>query len=243
MKRSEFLSEIFPVELLHKDESPLIAYPDTFTDSDGLLHSYHRQTFWQPRVAGLDSREEGWLFCVSTVKRNRKARRRFVDVQRAFVVPCDDVGSKSEVPPVAPSYIVETSPENFQYGYLIDPFDVSQESEGGAEYYDGVLFGLANAGYNDPGCRSATRVIKLPGSVHHSGFVTRLVEWRPERSWDLAELVAEMGIEVATVVRKTYHSKPVRYVRLEDIADATYRWLVDNGLTYGGGSGGFINIK
>jgi hypothetical protein len=34
----------------------------------------------------------------------------------AFMV-LDDVGTKSKVPPLAPTWIIETSPANYQYGY------------------------------------------------------------------------------------------------------------------------------
>jgi len=103
------------------------------------------------------------------------------------------------------------------------------------------LLGLANAGYNDIGCRSATRVIKMPGSIHHSGFVTRLIGWYPERMWALPELVEAMGIEVATVSKKNY--APSGSTSVDGIIDATYEWLRANGMVYGVGGGGFINIR
>ena len=240
MKRSNFMKAIFPPDLMEEDEKPLVSHPASFTDQDGFHRSYYSQMYWMPRMAGFDTREEGWLYCVSTVKVKEKARRRAEDIVSAWVVPCDDVGTKAKKPPVPPSYIVETSPENFQYGYIIQPFDVSSGS-GGFEYYDGVLLGLIAAGYNDKGCRSATRVIKLPGAIHKSGFVTRLVEWHPERVWDIEDLVSDMGIEVAEVPER--NARELGSTDVEDIDDPIYEWLHGRGLTFGSGGSGFINVK
>jgi len=243
MKRSEFLAAVFPVEMLEENETPLIAHPASFTDEDGIEHNYYKQQYWNIRARGIDTREEGWLYCVSTVERGDKPRRRAEDVRHAYVLPCDDIGTKANTPFVIPSYILETSPDNYQFGYLIDPFDVSPES-GGFEYYDGVLLGLANAGYNDPGCRSATRVIKLPGSIHHSGFATQLIEWSPEKVWDLRDLVKLMGIEVVDVPCKTYRKNTAAgNTSLDGIMDATYQWLLANNMTYGKSSSGFVSIR
>lgn len=239
MKRSAFLSAIFPFWMLEPDESPLISFPAQFT-KDGITKRYHKQSYWTERAKSLDRQERGWLFCVSTVTNKGKAKRRTQDVRNAFVVPCDDVKSKCEVPPVEPSYILETSPDNYQYGFLIDPFDVSTPE--GAAYYDGVLLGLAEKNYNDAGCRSATRVIKLPGSIHHTGFVTKLVSWHPKRVWGMDDLVEAMGIHVVDVPQRVYIPEQGG-IDIEDTTDMTYRWLVEAGLTYGMTSAGFVSIK
>ena len=129
-----------------------------------------------------------------------------MDLSRTWVLPCDDIGTKAMDPPVAPSYILETSPQNFQWGYFIDPDDAADGM------VDSCLVGLAQAGYNDPGCRGAHRVVKLPEAVHRSGFVTVCHHWEPERSWPLAELMDLMEVKPA---RKALNVNDRGYVEIE----------------------------
>jgi len=231
MKRSDFMKAIFPADLLERSESPLVSYPASFVNDEGTTVNYYKQQYWSPRMRGLDNRDEGWLYCVSTVARGDKPRRRLADVRAAFVLPCDDVGTKAIKPPVTPSYILETSPGNHQWGYMIDPFDVSTPE--GASYYDACLLGLAQAGYNDFGCRSASRVIKMPGAVHHSGFITCVAEWYPDHVWDLKELMDELEVTPSAGARSGFRSSPGRHVALEDVSDPIYDWLVREDLVHG----------
>ena len=172
-------------------------------------------------------------FCVSTVAQG-STKRRAQDVREAWVVVCDDVTTKCYTPPVRPSYIIETSEKNYQYGYLIEPFDVSTP-EGRIEY-DSVLFSLVKAGYNDPGCRSATRVVRLPGSLHSTGFVARVIEWSPERIWDLGALLPEMQVDQVYPTSgggAGCAANAGRYERLDDVIDPVYAWLCDHNRVLG----------
>jgi len=241
MKRSDFLAALFPSDMLLPGESALVSYPTTYTDN-GREVKYYRQAYWSQRSRGVDTHNEGWLYGVSTVKKGAKARRRSIDLMNAFVLVLDDIKTKAVASPVAPSYIMETSPENYQHGFLLHPFCVTPES-GGAEYFDGVLLGAAAKGYNDEGCRSASRVVKLPGAIHHTGFITKLIEWHPERVWALPDLVTEMGIEVVKVPRRTYTAVDTNIQSPEDIADSTYRWLSQHDMVHGMGPSGFVAIR
>ncbi len=228
----EFLLNVFPSELLLEGEKILVGHPASFTDRDtGEVVNYHKQMYFHPRSGAL-RQPQGWLYCVSTVGLGDKPRRRLEDVRHAFVLPCDDVGTKSKTPPVDPSYILETSPGNYQYGYLIDPYKVSTGA--GAARYDACLVGLAQAGYNDPGCRSASRMIKLPGAVHSSGFITRVVDWQPALSWDLDKLMAEMGVEPCQFTRaqRKKRLKPGMVAEFDQIDDPVLDWLVENDFVF-----------
>ena len=167
-------------------------------------------------------------FCVSTVDRQPDyPRRGYRNVREAWVVVCDDVGTKAAPPPVRPSYVLESSLGNFQYGYLIEPYDVSTAA--GRFNYDAVLYSLVLAGYNDPGCRNASRIVRLPGSLHRSGFVSRITQWQPERSWHLDDLLPAMGVKrVAAPNGSIVDAVPGKYSRLEDVKDAAYAWLVEH---------------
>ena len=212
--REEFLAAVF--RDLKENEGPCF--------SPGFKGKYTNNARGLRRLA---SRGE-WLYCVSSVPTNvPKIRSRLQDVKRAFVLPLDDIGTKSRAPIVAPSYILETSEGNYQYGYLLAPFDVS--SDRGANYYDGCLLGMAEAGYNDAGCRSASRMIKMPGAIHaKTGFEARLIEWHPERIWPLKKLMREFGVTAQRVSRRRAAEGKVDDLRA--VTDPLYDWLVDRGI-------------
>jgi hypothetical protein len=223
-----FLKAIFPSDVLAPDERIVVAYPDSFVSREtGETVDYYRQLNWRPGVVD-DSKESptaqrSWYYCVSAVahQRARQVKKRLEDVRTAFVLVVDDVGTKSKLPPVEPSYALETSLGNYQWGYLIEPFDVSAH---GAAYYDQCLVSLAAAGFNDPGFRSANRLARLPGSVHKSGFRARVVNWRPDRFWELPELMREFAVPMMSV-RAPRERAPGVTTRLNEVQDPLYDWL------------------
>lgn len=224
-----FLNTIFPTDLLLPDERPVVAFPDSFISSEtGKVVEYYRQT----HNAGSLPADVATYFCVSAVEKQRKrqVKKRLEDVRTAFVLVLDDVGTKSHWPDVPYSYTLETSTGNFQVGYLIEPYDVSTPA--GQAYYDSCLFSLAEAGLNDAGFRSASRLARLPGSLHRTGFAAAVRSWNPERVWDLEDLMLALDIPLKTP-RKTFALKPGKYSRLEDVDDPVYRYLADEGLITG----------
>ena len=220
----QFLQTLFPPDVLLPDERPVVAHPASFTSKEtGKLVEYYRQFHPRGRIA---VGELATYYCVSTVERQlkRQVKKRLEDVCTAMVLVLDDIGTKSVAPAIAPSYTIETSAGNFQWGYLLEPFDVTSPS--GQAYYDSILYSLAEAGHNDPGFRSATRLARLPGSLHHTGFVAWVDVWHPDRVWDLRELAMAFEIPLKTP-RKLHALKPGKYALLEDVEDVVYRWLVD----------------
>jgi len=225
-----FINTLFPPELLLPDERPAVAYPASFTSTaTGKLVEFHRQLHWTSRTRLPDV---ATYFCVSTVERQRKRqiKKRLQDVRTAMVLVIDDVGTKSAAPDLLPSYMLETSQGNYQWGYLLEPFDVSTPA--GQAYYDSILYSLADAGFNDPGFRSATRLARLPGSVHRTGFIARLETWHPDRVWELEDLAARFDIPLKTP-RKTFALQPGKYTVLDDVDDPVYLWLARTGRVWG----------
>jgi hypothetical protein len=139
--------------------------------------------------------------CVATVngETNDKGRllRRRVNLKQAYLLVLDDIGTKATAPPgVEPTYKIETSPGNFQYGYRLEPTDRFDEFEALVSY-------CAGQGWSDAGAGGAYRVVRIPGSCNlkpkNKGFLARITEWDPDRVWSLDDLAAEMGCDLKAV--------------------------------------------
>lgn len=101
-------------------ETPLVARPF----HDGEFAGRWQQV--RPTHAKFKKFSKGndacdWYFGIATVadtdKKNLKRRKQ--DIRAIYCVILDDIGTKCDVPPVKPSWIIETSEGNFQYGYLL----------------------------------------------------------------------------------------------------------------------------
>jgi hypothetical protein len=84
---------------------------------------------WAPAMFADPGREDAVYYCVSLLKPGSK--RSNENVERVFVMTLDDVGTKivpdegEDVP--EPSWVLETSPGNWQWQYMIDGGMVAQE--------------------------------------------------------------------------------------------------------------------
>lgn len=236
-----FYNTLFPPDELG-DYCPVLCHPAQFTSREtGKVIDYYKNYRGSARTARKVTRNPaGWLYCVSTVqpRPDGRVKRTYDDVREAWVFVLDDIGTKAVAPdalPVAPSALLQTSEKdgvpNYQAVYLLAPFDVSGPK--GQDYYDACMVSAARAGLSDPGMRSATRVAKMPGAVHSSGFITQVTHWAPERVWELPDLMDALGVEVKPGRRRRGMLKPGKHEVLADVEDPLYRWLVDNWPVHG----------
>ena len=135
----------------------------------------------------------------------------------------DDIGTKSKTPPVEPTWIVETSPDNFQWGYAFSEQPTKGE-------FVAAITAMAAAGYTDPGATNAVRNCRLPGSVNQKpgreAFEARLVEFHPGREFTLPALCEAFG-----VVPDEAQGASIQGIRLRDTgSDSVLKWLSDQGL-------------
>jgi hypothetical protein len=135
----------------------------------------------------------------------------------------DDVGSKSKTPPLAPTWIMETSPGNYQWGYAF-----TEEQPTKAEF-SAAIRAIADAGYTDPGACNPVRNFRLPGSVNlkpgKDGFAAKLVEFTPARQYTLGTICDALGVVPAEA------SDALRPIRIsDDGADDVLTWLSSQGL-------------
>lgn len=106
---------------------------------------------------------------------------------RLFVL--DDIGTKvplEKVSRVGPTYAIETSPGNFQYGYVLEtPINSIPEM---AKLQDA----FADAGLTDNGAKGAARWMRLPNAINGKAayrdvdgkpFTCRLTIWNPAKKF------------------------------------------------------------
>jgi hypothetical protein len=137
-----------------------------------------------------------------------------------LVMVLDDIGTKSKVPPLQPSWIIETSPGNFQYGYVFS----SQPSTGD---FSAAILAIAEAGYTDKGAINPVRNFRIPGSVNlkRDNFVAKLTTFNPEFEYTLPEICAALG-----VVPEAADTTQIRSLRIRDDGkDDVLAWLDKRG--------------
>ena len=139
-----------------------------------------------------------------------------------MVMVLDDIGTKSKTPPLPPTWIMETSPGNYQWGYAFN----DQPTKGD---FSAAILAIAEAGYTDAGAINPVRNFRLPGSVNikpgRDEFVSRLVSFDPEREYSLPEICAALGVVPGEA------SDAFRPIKIQDDGtDDVLAWLSNNGV-------------
>ena len=120
----------------------------------------------------------------------------------------DDVGTKTPLdalPEIDPTWMVETSPGNYQVGYRLtspvtDPSMVKAAQK--------RIFG---AGLGDKGAGGMARWVRLPNGINGKSqhrvdgepFQCRLIQWNPDVHYELDDLVARLAPASAPPAGKT----------------------------------------
>jgi hypothetical protein len=138
----------------------------------------------------------------------------------------DDVGDPEKAPktpPLPPTWVMETSENSFQWGYVFSEQPTKDE-------YSAAIRAIAAAGYSDPGAINPVRNFRLPGSVNlkpgKNSFISRLVEFHPERNYTLDEICAALQVTPEPVTS----GGAFRPIRLsDDGTDDVLIWLSENG--------------
>ncbi len=110
----------------------------------------------------------------------------------AFLV-LDDIGTKSKLPPLEPTWKIETSPDNFQWGYTFGLDDQPTKGE-----FSAAITAIADAGYTDKGAINPVRNFRIPGSINlkpeRNNFAAVLTEFHPEREFSLKQICDALGV-------------------------------------------------
>ena len=123
----------------------------------------------------------------------RRQKRNFA-AQHALML--DDIGTKAvkfDRLTLPPSWLLETSPENFQAGYIF------REPIVDGAIADRLMKSIIAAGLCDPGADGPlARLARLPvgnNGKYDPPFICRLVKWNPELRYNIQELVDGLRLD------------------------------------------------
>lgn len=117
-----------------------------------------------------------------------KLRAKLDNIEHCLFLMLDDIGTKSKMPPIEPTWKIETSPGNYQWGYAYAERPTKAQQSAAVK-------AIAKAGFSDPGASNAVRWARIPGSLNKKkGFSAVLREFHPERLFVLSELCDALGV-------------------------------------------------
>lgn len=140
-----------------------------------------------------------------------------------LVMVLDDVGTKAAIPPLEPTWKMETSEGSFQWGYAFSEQPTKAD-------FSAAIKAIADAGFTDAGAINAVRNFRLPSSINlkpnRNNFAAKLVEFHPERDFTLEQICEALDVTPAPA-----DSIGVRPIRLsDDGADDVMAWLSSHGV-------------
>jgi hypothetical protein len=222
----EYITNLAP-----EGETALIVRQKPQLDGNGMLQSHADGTIkctW-PAFLPTAKVKKDWAIYGNTGSfildrfADGKVSASAANCEYVLVMMLDDIGTKSKKPPLAPTWIMETSEGSFQWGYAFK----EQPTKGD---FTAAIKAIAKAGYTDPGATNAVRNFRLPGSVNlkpgRNNFASVLVEFHPEREYNLEDICTALGVvpdpaDTATNVA----------IRLADTGkDSVVTWLNEQGL-------------
>ena len=143
-----------------------------------------------------------------------------------LVMVLDDVGDPdktTQLPPLAPTWKMETSPGSYQWGYVFSEQPTKDD-------FSAAIVAIAEAGYTDRGAINPVRNFRLPGSVNlkpgRDNFESVLLEFDPKIDYTLDEIIKAFNVTPAPVNAKSLY-RPIRLS--DDGTDDVLIWLSENG--------------
>jgi len=225
----EFLDTIF--DNLEDDEFVCVSRAIEKKDGTGVWFKSYKRDARQFRKWNPETQAQAWYFCVSTVSGELNEKATMVGrgrrhLRRCFALVLDDIGTKGTPPPVEPSWKIETSPENYQWGYFLDPTADFSKFEALAEF-------CHRKGWGDAGAGGSYRLMRLPGSANlkpgRQGFRSLVGHWEKD-VWSVAELAEDLGCNFSEIeVRDVNVKEKEGGAAAMDGIDGMLDWLVDGG--------------
>lgn len=170
---------------------------------------------WRAGMTGTANDSHNWYFSLAVYQpADDGYHRREKDCAAVYGVMLDDLGTKAlpleRLEACPPSYVIESSPGNFQAGYLFT------EPQTDLTAVKGLNQSMVEAGLCDPGAKSpATRYGRLPAASNGKcdpAFQCRLVQWHPDRRYTIEEIINRLELAPPTENRKTRTKSANRHV-------------------------------
>jgi hypothetical protein len=137
-----------------------------------------------------------WYFFTGASTNRKHRRRGDLVAVRAIVlddVTADGVGKGGGKIKATPTWKLETSEGNFQWGYLLKTWDADIPKA------DALFKALVDAGLQDKGVNTACRLFRIPGSVNlkpgRNGWQAKLVECDDSIVYTLGTLAKALGVK------------------------------------------------
>jgi hypothetical protein len=225
----EFLDTIF--DNLEDDEFVCVSRAIEKKDGTGVWFKSYKRDARQFRKWNPETQAQAWYFCVSTVSGELNEKATMVGrgrrhLRRYYCLVLDDIGTKGNPPPVEPSWKIETSIGNWQWGYFLDPGDDWSRHEALAEF-------CHQQGWGDAGAGGSYRLMRVPGSANlkpgRQGFRSVVNHWEKD-VWSLDELADALGCNFSEIeVRDVDVKEKEGGAAAMDGIDPMLDWLVDGG--------------
>lgn len=178
-------------------------------------------SWWGPAWNGQECPSEHNNYFTLSVFRPDEAgnyRRKREQFYSLHAVMLDDVGTKAEKREgltLPPSWMIETSPGNYQAGYIFDAPVKDQKIA--KNLMDAIVAaGLCDPGANGPVARMARLPVASNGK-HTPAFPCRLVEWQPTLRYSVDDLIKGLSLDLEQGGEKPSKQKGISLVGDEEI--------------------------
>jgi len=169
-----------------------------------------------------------WYFFTGSCNNGRKRRQQDWTAVRAIVlddVTADGVGKGGGKIVAPPTWKLETSEGNFQWGYLLKTWDADIPKA------DALFDALVKSGLQDKGVNNACRLFRIPGSINdkpgRDDFASVLHEVDWTRTYTLNTLAKALKVKPgAPILRRT----PTGERPGAGKDDALFEWLGERGM-------------
>jgi len=157
--------------------------------------------------------------------KNGKLSASASNCEHVLFMMLDDVGTKSKTPPLEPTWKIETSHGNQQWGYI---FDLDNQPTKGE--FTAAITAIAAAGYTDGGATNAVRNVRVPGSINYKpgkdSFEAKLLEFHEEREFTLDQICEALGVNPEEADTASMQ----RISLSDDGDDDILQWISDNSM-------------
>ena len=241
MNAKEFLDTIF--EEADDDEFICVSRSSPKKDAEGVWFASFKQDARQFRKWNPDEHAQAWYFCVSSVNGELNDRESSIGrgrrhLKRYHCLVLDDIGTKGTPPPVEPSWKIETSEGNEQWGYMLNAGD-------DFERYEQLVEHCHQQGWGDAGAGGSYRLMRVPGSANlkegRDNFRSVIKHW-DALVWTLDELAEDLDF---TFTKEDTYGKTEETETTappKEGIDPLFDWLLENGHVHNDDGATWVSI-